>query len=262
MFRAIFVFILLQSLIGSALAEEKAQKSNLSVYFRTGYMDWVEKADGKQFVRETGATQEAGVIYPFSCAQIAFSPSIGVWNALLYYDGSKAETEEPYKTFSGDIGIKANLNVSVPIKVADNMILAPMTELDAITFVRAAPGELWMVLAARTGLIATFRGIDLKGGVLFPFFTSDTVDWKSVGVKSLITVQPKGMITPFAEVNYKLSERWTAGAYFEMWRWAASDGEPYQYVGNNPNSVLAKGGSLYQPDTIVVSTGLSMFYQF
>lgn len=233
-----------------------------SIYSKIGVMDWVEHADGKQFVRETGTTQEIGIEHHADLGGADIELSAGTWLAQLYYDGVKLETMEPYKTVSGDFGLKGYAGASVPVPVTDKLTVATMAGLSLNSFIRFVPGELWLVLGAKTGLIAKYEKYELKAGIQYPFFTSDTVNLTSQGVHDLVTTRPKGQISPFCEFNIKINDSWKVGGYFEMWRWAASDEETYRYTGNNPGSVLAKNNSLYQPDTTVLNTGISIDYRF
>src|SRR6266567_4038248 len=200
----VIVSVLLFIIVTSSFA------GDYSAYSRAGIMDWTEQVNGKQIVREIGLSQEIGVKHKLNYEGVDFTQSIGTWLAELYYDGSKAETGEPYKKITGDVGLKANLGVSVPTQITDKLTLATIAGVDADAFFRIISGEIWVVTAVKTGVDVTYDGIEVKGGILYPFFTSDTADWSSVGVQGLITVHPKGLITPFMEMNVKITERWTA----------------------------------------------------
>jgi hypothetical protein len=193
---------------------------------------------------------------------VDFDTSVGIWAAELAYDGVVLETKKTYKTVTGDIGLKGYAGVSVPVPVTDKFTVATMAGVNLNSFMRPICGELWLVLGAKTGLIARYEDFELKGGIQYPFFTTDFSYPSAAGVKDPIALKPKGMISPFMEASYKINDRWKVGAYVDMWRWAASNEVPFKYVGNNPGSVMAKNNTLYQPDTNVVNSGVSLEYHF
>lgn len=256
MVTTITIVLLTVSSVCSALA------GDLSLYTKIGVMDWRERVDGKQFVRETGPTEEIGVQGSMNFEGVDFDTSVGIWAAELAYDGVKLETMQPHKTISGDIGFKGYAGVSVPVPLTDKLTVATMAGVNLNTFIRPICGELWLVLGAKTGLIARYENFEVKGGIQYPFATRDFSYPSAAGVKNPVTLKPKGMISPFAEVSFKINDWWTVGAYLDMWRWSASNEVPFKYVGNNPGSALAKSGALYQPDTNVINSGISLNYRF
>ena len=234
----------------------------ISLYAKTGFLDWKEHVDGKRFMSETGAIQEFGVNKSTSVDGVEFYQSLGVWFGELSYDGVRLEDKTPLKTISGDVGFKGKVGLNVPVLLTDNLGISALTGIDTNVFVRFVPGEIWTVVTAKTGLGLVYKNYEIKAGVLYPVFTSDTVSLSNFGVKDWETTHPKGMISPFAELTAKLDDQWTVGAYFEVWRWSQSNPVPYRYVGANPGSALAKDNVLYQPDTTVINSGINLNCRF
>lgn len=237
-----------------------AKAAGFSLYSKAGFIDLKETVNGQQYVREQGAVSEVGVLYDNNLAGIDVAPSFGVWGAVLKYEGSNLDTSLPtsLNSTTGFYGAKVNLPASKLFELSPDFSVGPLVSVDANYFVRTV-GERWLVLSAKSGIKAEVYSLEMSAGALYPFYTVDTIyGWPT----DSFTVHPKGMVTGFADLKYKAGKSWSLGAYFEMWRWSASENVHYNYTGNNTNSAIATGSSAYQPETVIINVGFSVDYRF
>ena len=236
---------------------------DLFVYSKTGFMDWSETtANGKEYINEAGVTEELGIGYRGSAAGIELVPSAAIWGAVFAYDGVHADTLTAWKTTTGNIGVKGALDAAIPIRLSDNFSIAPTAGSGISYFVRFVGPEYWLVLTGKAGLRASYKGLTATAGAMLPYYTTDSIDWTDIGMKKAITVRPKGQVTPYAEISYRIG-KWEVGAFFEQLKWRASDWVPYkEFASKGPAAAIAVDGFLYQPKTVVNHGGLSVTYHF
>ena len=259
--KKIVLTVLLYVALGPTL--RPAFAGDLFIFNKTGFMDWSESiVNGNDYISETGVTEEFGGGYRGNVAGIELTPSAAIWGSVFAYDGVHADTLTPWKTITGDFGVKGALDVAVPIQLSENLNIAPTAGTGVNYFVRSVGPEYWVVLTVKAGLRASYKGFTASAGAMLPYYTSDSIDWTDIGMNSSVTVRPKGQVSPYAEVSYRTG-KWEFGAFFEQMKWDASDLVPYkQFTNKSPAAVIAVNGSLYQPDTVINHGGLSVVYHF
>jgi len=229
-----------------------------SLYSKTGYIDWNEKSSSVQYVRETGGTGEIGIEYKKKIIGVDFVPAIGFWGAGLQYEGSNIDTQKPLEMTSGYFGIKSGVTASKLFSIAPDIAVGPLVAAGTNFFVRTI-GEYWFTGTVKGGAMVRISGFEISAGAFYPVFTTNTIyNWDTDN----FTLRPKGKITPFADMKYKLNKQWDMGAYFEIWEWGDSNPVTINYTGNNKTSVIASGGRAYQPATTVINSGISLNYHF
>lgn len=66
-------------------------------------------------------------------------------------------------------------------------------------------------------------------GVKYPFYTNETIELKTLGYESDVTLHPKGRLSLHADVGLQFSRAWGGQLYFDSYRFAKSDAEPVYY---------------------------------
>ena len=97
-------------------------------------------------------------------------------------------------------------------------------------------------------------GVSLGGGVKLPFYASGSVGLGRRGVDDL-ALTPRPDYSLYATVDYRVSERWKLGGYFDSHRFKPSDVIPLTAGG------LPVGGG-YQPKSQQDSVGIYLNYRF
>ncbi len=233
---------------------------DFSIYTKLGFLDLKETINGDTFVREQGATNEIGVIYRDKIFGFELMPSIGFWGAVLNYEGADLDSEHQslLQTTSAYYGLKAEFAVSRLFNVTQDISIGPLVGADINYFVRSI-GERWLILSAKGAIRAEIGDFELTAGIRYPYYTADTnYGWPT----SDFTVYPKGRLTTFADLKYKINNRWDAGVYYEILKWSESDKVKYKYNGTSINSAIANGDFAYQPDTRILNIGISIVYHF
>ena len=238
-----------------------SEASDFSLYSKTGYMNWKEVENGRQFIREKGPTEEIGVSYMTKMYFLDLNAKVGVWGSVFGYDGSSAETANPEKMTTGDFGGKGALMLALPIPISGKVEIAPVIGTGVDYFWRSVGPEKWLVFSSKAGARVKVGPVELLGGVMLPYKTTDSIDWTAIGASSKVSVSPKGMMTPFVEAKAKTG-RWEISLFYEPMRWGASDKAPFAYSGQNTTAAIATVTGIYQPETIVQHMGISFGYHF
>lgn len=249
------------ALLVAVTCASAVQAGELSLFSKTGYMDWKEIENGRQFIRETGPTQELGVRLLTRPGFLEMHSTMAVWGAVFGYDGRSAETAQPRKMTTGNAGVRGEHLVAVPVRVSPGVEFAPLAAVGGGYFWRSVGPEHWLVLDAKAGARVKVRGFELLGGVRLPWKTRSVVDWTGIGASSKATLEPKGKMTPFLEANVRRGN-WKVGLFYEPLRWEASPSVPFSYSGNNPAAALATATGIHQPATRVQHLGISVEYRF
>ena len=92
------------------------------------------------------------------------------------------------------------------------------------------------------------------GGLKYPIFTWEDAHLDSLGYTSNPTLSPGKDISLYAELGYRISQRWDVIGYYDSWRFKRS------------NTVTASRGGLlygiYQPKSSMDALGLKAIYSF
>lgn len=87
--------------------------------------------------------------------------------------------------------------------------------------------EDYVILFARAGVrLATARsmpGVHGEMGVKYPFSTSENAHLDSMGYTSNPSLSPKGAISAYAELGYRINARFDVVGYYDSWRFKRSD---------------------------------------
>jgi hypothetical protein len=243
------------------LTVSTAVAGDFSLYSKTGYMDWLETTNGRQYIRESGPTEELGVSYTGSVSAVQVTSSVGLWGAVFAYDGVRASTMEKQEMTTGNVGTKGSVALALPVQLSKNFRISPLTAVEAEYFTRFVGPEGWLVLSVKGGLIMDYKHFCLAGGVYYPFYTRNSLDWTALGAADSYTLHPKGEITPYVETKFRF-HKWEIGAFYEMKRWSASDAIPFRYNGPQNGSAISNYSVVYQPETVVNHGGVSIAYHF
>lgn len=98
-------------------------------------------------------------------------------------------------------------------------------------------------------------GLSLQGGVKLPFYASEYVDMSSSGANDL-SLTPRADYSLYASVDYRVTERWKLGGYFDSYRFKPSDIIPLT-VGGVP-----AGAESYQSKGQQGRIGIYLDYRF
>lgn len=97
-------------------------------------------------------------------------------------------------------------------------------------------------------------GFHGSGGLKYPFWTAENVHLKEQGYSSNPIITPGKNFSFYADIGYRISERWDVIGYYDSWRFTQS------------NTVTAsRGGVLYnivQPKSSMDTFGLKAMYSF
>ena len=236
---------------------------DLFIFNKIGVMDWNETDhSGKQYMRETGPTAELGIGYRDAAYGIEIAPAASIWGAVLDFEGSHADTDTPWRTTTSSAGIKGVLDFAVPVHFSDNLSIAPTAGAGINYFSRTIGNETWVSLTAKAGLRVSYKKFSASVGTMHPFYTTNKVNWRDIGMECSLTLKPKGQFSPYSELSYRIG-KFEIGAYFEQLKWLASAPVTYKNFNSNKSGVvMEKNGFLYQPETIVNKGGLSISYLF
>lgn len=254
-----FKMILVAVLILSSVIPSIARAGDMALYVKSGVLNWEENSNAGNNKR-IGAVQEGGLKYVKTDSDgVGYEQSVGLWHALTYHDGINPETGDQAKDITSDLGLKTYTGISIPVPICECLSVGTIAGIGTNTFLHM-PNDFWFVLNSKNGLIVNFEELEVRAGVLYPLYSNNIINYS--GVQGLVSVQPKGELSPFVELTVTLSKNWKLGAYYETWKWAKSGAVPFTYTGKNLSSPLSKGTTLSQPATTVINSGLNLEYRF
>jgi hypothetical protein len=255
--RCVLAFCLLGMFLISASLVEAAE---FGVFFKPGYMlEWTEKVPNSKrnpFVEERGMLYSAGADALFSPTKnIYLKSEAEVFFGQLDYKGSRLSDMSNYDTTGGRFGLTVEETLSYKIKISESFSLSPFLGLGFSAWHRDVCGENWYTGYGRLGIQGNSGRFFGKVGLLLPFYTEvyggfKDISWLNNGREVKFSTNPKGVLTPFAEVGVRY-KKWAASLSYELRKWEESD-----------RVSLGNGVSAFQPETTQQLFSIKLEYFF
>jgi len=259
----------LMLLVPCATSALAASLDELTPYLSAQYFTWEEHLGGRRILKESGPLFAGGVLLEVitqsdTPSSLTFRGKGEIFGGIVGYDGeTQAPNAVPVKTDVSYFGTRQELDLGYRYS-AESWCLEPFTGLGYRWWLRGlqdstlADGqpvsgytEYWRAGYARLGARGRYRpgsGVTLfaEGGVKYPFYTGNSVDFAGSGVT---TFRPRGTWSGFAETGVTYQHLKLALTY-EGFRYSAS---PLAQVGNQ---------SYLQPESSSDIFGLNLGWAF
>jgi hypothetical protein len=241
--KTLTAFLLFLSLFPSA-----AFAGEINVFVKTGYFSWNEStATRSNFLSENGVAIEQGVSYtahvvPF----VTLTGSASAKIAAAVYTG----TEDNYgngNVTSGRVNIspKGEVKATGEIPVNGIFTIGPVAGIRLEELFRPFASERWDIVTTNTGLKGSYGPVSIEAGASAPIYTVNHYTSNDFDV----SLHPKGMVSPYAEVKYIYSNGKNIHLFYEESRWSASEAKMQNRSVVTSTGVYISREGARQPDS-------------
>lgn len=248
------------------LSTINANAGEVDVFVKAGYFGWHEKtASRPDFVAENGVAIEPGISYtarpiPYVALSAAASLKLvgSTYSGTAQWDGTGEMSGG-----RANLSLKGELKATGEIPVG-GLTIGPVVGVQAEELFRFAIKERWDIISAKTGVKGSYGPVAVEMGLTKPIYTVN--NWDVYGTETIsaptVDLQPKGKVSPYAEIRVKAGAGKTISFVFEETRWSESD------VVVAPTTVAIGSGvfqtttGFLQPETVTRFIGVQFDWKF
>jgi hypothetical protein len=216
-------------------------------------------------VTETGPLLGIGVRYSHDLpAGWEFGYRGRVYFGLVDYDGAFLNTGAPadgstaYTGFSNEVQAIYRLPANpYGVGLVGGLILDYWNRQ-----LSADQREEYRVASLRLGVHGERQGWFGGGGFKYPFYAREDAHLTDIGFNSNPRLEPKGRASFYAELGYSFSRYLSLQAYYDSYRFSASEPTPSITNPSLPGCTPPGGCNIFQPASDWHSLGLRVQYTF
>ena len=183
-----------------------ARAGETSVYLKSGWFTSDEEKNGKSFVKEKGFMHGAGIARRDAASALSIAELFEVWGGKLDYDGYDLTGQTPVNATTSYLGTREEIAVGVPLS-AGTLSYEPFAAVGHKFWLRTRSSEDWNSFYTKFGMVGELKAFGgtpfLKGGALVPLYTRVHVSPSSTGYTTDVVLEPKSMVSGFAEGGIK-----------------------------------------------------------
>ncbi len=117
---------------------------------------------------------------------------------------------------------------------------------------------LFMRAALRLAKPRSEAGFHAELGIKYPFWTRENAHLDTLGYTSNPPLSPKGRVSGYTEVGYRINARFDVVGYYDSWRFGRSD----DVRANKPTDPAGAYWLIYQPRSSMDALGVKLLVSF